>query len=173
MSSDGLLNEPVLVLNVNFEPLHVCTTKRALALILSGKAEIIVNGRGTIKSSHSEFEIPSVVRLSYSIKRPRLKVVLSKREILRRDNFTCQYCGRKTRTLTLDHVIPRHQGGANTWLNLVTACPPCNRHKGGSRLEDVNMKLHRLPFEPRPTASYIFGRHLEQHQEWSQFIEGW
>ncbi len=173
MSSDGLLNEPVLILNANFEPIHVCPTKRALALIFSGRAEIILNGRGTIKTIQAEFEIPSVVRLSQLVKRPRPKVTLSKREILRRDNYTCQYCGRKTRTLTLDHIIPRHLGGQHTWQNLVTACPSCNRNKGGNRLEDVGMKLRYQPYEPSPTATYIFGRHLEQRQEWAQFIEGW
>lgn len=173
MSKNGLLNEPVLLLNVNFEPLHVCNIKRALALIFSGKAKVILNGRGKIHSSSAEFEIPSVIKLSYMVRRPRARVTLSKREILRRDNYTCQYCGRKTHALTIDHVVPRHQGGGHTWLNLVAACPQCNRRKGGKTPEKANMQLRRPPFEPRPTARYLFGRHLEQRQEWEQFIEGW
>jgi len=84
MSSNGLLQEPVLILNVTFEPIHVCSTKRALALVLSGKAEIVINGRGTIRSAASEFEIPSVIKLSHMIRRPRPRIALSKREILRR-----------------------------------------------------------------------------------------
>ncbi|MEZ4516790.1 MAG: HNH endonuclease [Chloroflexota bacterium] len=107
------------------------------------------------------------------VKRPRPRISLSKREILRRDNYTCQYCGRKMRTLTLDHIIPRWQGGPHTWTNLVAACSSCNRHKGGKPIAEVNMRLHRMPFEPSPTAAYRFGSHLEQHQEWAQFIEGW
>lgn len=173
MSSDGLLEEPVLILNVTFEPIHVCSTKRALALVLSGKAEIILNGRGMIRTATSEFEIPSVIKLGHMVKRPRPRIALSKREILRRDDYTCQYCGRRMRTLTLDHVVPRRLGGPHTWTNLVAACSSCNRHKGGKRISEVDMMLHRMPFEPSPTAAYRFGSHLEAHQEWAQFIEGW
>jgi 5-methylcytosine-specific restriction endonuclease McrA len=173
MSKNGLLYEPVLTLNANFEPLHVCSTRRALMLVYTGKADIILNGRGKIHTSSAEFEIPSVIKLGYMIKRPRPRVALSKREILRRDNFTCQYCGRKTHALTLDHVIPRHQGGQHCWENLVAACAACNRRKGGQTPEKANMPLLKLPGEPKPSAIYRFGRHLEQRQEWVQFVEGW
>lgn len=173
MSSDGLLQEPVLILNVTYEPMHVCSTKRALALVLSGKAEIVINGRGTIRSAASEFEIPSVIKLSYMVRRPRPRIVLSKREILRRDDYTCQYCGRKMRTLTLDHVVPRRQGGGHSWENLVAACSPCNRRKGGKLAAEADMSLSRAPFEPNASAAYRFGSHLEQRKEWAQFIEGW
>lgn len=173
MSENGILSKPVLILNVNFEPLHVCNTKRALALIISGKAEIVLNGRGFIHSSSMVFEAPSVIRLGYLVRRPRPRVALSKREVLRRDNYTCQYCGHKTRFLTIDHVIPRRQSGTHTWKNLVAACPPCNRRKGGKRPEEAHMSLVRQPFEPKPTAMYRFGRHLREHDDWMQFIEGW
>lgn len=173
MSKNGVLHEPVLTLNANFEPLHVCNTKRALALVLLGKAEIVLNGRGTIRSSSAEFEIPSVIRLSYMVKRPRPRLPLSKREILRRDNYTCQYCGRRPRILTIDHVIPRHQGGLHSWENLVAACMACNRRKGGNTPEKANMPLRQQPSEPKPLAINRFGRHLEYRQEWVQFVEGW
>jgi 5-methylcytosine-specific restriction endonuclease McrA len=173
MGKNGILSEPVLTLNVNFEPLHVCNTKRALALIISGKAEIVLNGRGFIRSSSAVFEAPSVIKLGFMVKRPRPRIALSKREILRRDNYTCQYCGQKTRFLTIDHIVPRRQQGNHTWYNLVAACPPCNRRKGGKRPEEANMQLVRQPFEPRPTAHYRFGRHLREHEDWIQFIKGW
>lgn len=173
MSRNGVLHEPVLILNVTYEPMHVCSTKRALALVLSGKAEIVVNGRGTVHSATSEFDIPSVIKLSYMVRRPRPRIALSKREILRRDDYTCQYCGRKMRTLTLDHVIPRRVGGAHTWENLVAACPSCNRRKGGYLPLEANMIPRRPPFEPSSSAAYRFGGHIEQRQEWAQFIEGW
>ncbi len=173
MGKNGLLNGPVLILNVNFEPLNVCNTKRALSLVLAGKAETILNGRGVIHSCTAEFEIPSVIRLSHMIKRPRLRVALSKREILRRDDFTCQYCGRKMSHLTLDHVIPRHRGGPHTWQNLVAACTACNRRKGGKSPGEANMSLRRQPDEPKATAVYRFGNHLQENQEWAQFIDGW
>lgn len=173
MSKEELLHEPVLLLNVNFEPLHVCNTKRALALVLAGKAEILVNGRGYLRSSAAEFEIPSVIKLSAMIKRPRPRISLSKREILRRDNYTCQYCGRKSRHLTIDHVVPRHLGGPHSWDNLVAACPSCNRLKGGKLPDEISMRPYHPPIEPAPTAVYRFGSHLEDHQEWAEFIEGW
>ena len=173
MSRDGLLNEPVLTLNANFEPLNVCNTKRALMLVLSGKAEIIINGRGTIRSANAEFEIPSVIKLGAMIKRPRPRVSLSKKEVLRRDNYTCQYCGSRPHFLTIDHVRPRHLNGPHSWENLVAACVPCNRKKGGKTLDKVNMPLRRPPKEPKPSAMYRFGKHLQNRQEWRQFIEGW
>lgn len=173
MSDKGLLHESVLTLNANFEPLHVCNTKRALMLVLTGKAEIVLNGRGVIRSSNDEFELPSVIRLGHMVKRPRPRIALSKREILRRDEYTCQYCGAKPRFLTIDHVVPRHMGGNHSWENLVAACMPCNRRKGGKTLENANMPLRRVPTEPHSTAVYRFGRHLEKHQEWLQFVEGW
>jgi 5-methylcytosine-specific restriction endonuclease McrA len=173
MNKKHLLHEPVLMLNVNFEPLHVCNTKRAMALVLGGKAEIILNGRGVLRTSHAEFEIPSVIKLSYMIKRPRPRITLSKKEILRRDNYTCQYCGRKSQQLTIDHVIPRHRGGLYSWENLVAACPPCNRNKGGKMLDEFNMSLNHPPREPSSSAAYRFGSQLSHHQEWARFIEGW
>jgi 5-methylcytosine-specific restriction endonuclease McrA len=173
MSSNVVLHEPVLILNVTFEPMHVCSTKRALALVFSGKAEIVINGRGTIRSAASEFEIPSVIKLGYMVRRPRPRIALSKREILRRDDYTCQYCGRKMRTLTLDHVVPRRQGGTHSWENLVAACSPCNRRKGGKQPAEADMSLQRTPYEPSATALYRFGGLVEQRQEWAQFIEGW
>jgi 5-methylcytosine-specific restriction endonuclease McrA len=167
------LNEPVLILNVNYEPLHVCTIKRALSLVFAGKAEILLNGRGYIRTCAERFEIPSVIKLAYMVKRPRPRISLSKREVLRRDNYTCQYCGRRMTHLTIDHVVPRHVGGRHSWQNLVAACAPCNRRKGGQTPEQANMMLRRRPGEPSASAVYLFGGHLDRHSEWRQFIEGW
>lgn len=173
MGKDGIYNKPVLVLNATFEPLNVCNIKRALGLVLSGKAEIIVNGRGHIYTKAASYELPSVIRLSYMVKRPHPHIALSKREILHRDNYTCQYCGKKTHTLTIDHVIPRYRNGPHTWENLVAACPVCNHRKGSKTPEEANMKLRRKPYEPTASAQYRFGHHLNNHQEWEQFIVGW
>jgi 5-methylcytosine-specific restriction endonuclease McrA len=167
------MNRPVLLLNANYEPLHVCTTKRAMGLLMVGKAEIILNGRGVIHTPSTTVIRPSVIRLSYMIQRPRPRVKLNKREILRRDMYTCQYCGRQSRNLTLDHVVPRRLGGTHCWENLVAACPACNRRKGGRTLSEAHMKLLHQPFEPAPTASYLFGRHLQTNRHWRRFVEGW
>ena len=167
------MHEPVLVLNANFEPIHVCSTRRAVGLILAGKAGLIANGRGFIHTISQHIPRPSVIRLETQIHRPRPHVKLSRREIFRRDNYTCQYCGRRDLNLTVDHVIPRHLGGAHIWTNLVTACSPCNHHKGGRKVDEAHMHLMHIPKEPPSNAAYIFGRHLVDNGEWAPYISGW
>ncbi len=173
MGVEGLINQPVLVLNATFEPLNVCNIKRALGLVFSGKAEIVLNGRGYIQTSTADYELPSVIRLGHMVKRPHPRIPLSKREIFHRDDYTCQYCGKKGRALTIDHVIPRYRGGPHTWQNLVTACSSCNRHKGGRTPEEANMRLSRLPTEPSASAYYRFGHFLSMREEWEPYITGW
>jgi 5-methylcytosine-specific restriction endonuclease McrA len=167
------MNEPVLVLNANFEPINVCNTRRAVSLILSGKAGMVMNGRGTIQTVKINLPRPSVIRLEQMIHRPRLQVKLTRREVFRRDNYTCQYCGRLIGDLTVDHVLPKHLGGEHIWTNVVAACPACNHRKGGRKLDEVHMKLLHIPKAPPPSAYYIFGRHLDQNSDWEQFIQGW
>lgn len=167
------MDRPVLLLNGNYEPLNVCTTKRAMGLILAEKATVVENGRGFIRTVSRSYERPSVIRLHYVVHRPRPRVRLSKREVLRRDQYRCQYCGRKMGNLTVDHVMPRHRGGEYRWENLVAACPRCNRKKGGRTLQEARMTLLHQPFEPRPTATYLFGNHLKRNEEWIKYIEGW
>lgn len=167
------MDRPVLLLNANYEPIHVCHTKRAMGLLIVGKAKIILNGRGTIRTPSSTFLRPSVIRLSYMVRRPRPRVKLNKKEILRRDNHTCQYCGRRSSYLTIDHVTPRRLNGAHWWDNVVAACPACNHRKGGRTLEEAHMKLLRQPKEPPATAHYLFGRYLVENQEWGDFVKGW
>jgi 5-methylcytosine-specific restriction endonuclease McrA len=167
------MHRPVLLLNANYEPIHVCNTKRAIGLLMMGKAEIILNGRGVIKTPSSAFPRPSVIRLSYMVQRPRPRVKLTKKEILRRDNYTCQYCGRKGGQLTLDHVRPKRLDGTHGWENLVTACPTCNRRKGGRALTESPIQLLSQPYEPPATAQYLFGRYLRENKEWKDFIQGW
>lgn len=167
------MQDPVLVLNANFEPINVCNTHRAIGLILDGKASLVLNGRGEIKTVNHSFPRPSIIRLSRMIKRPRPTVRLTKREVLRRDDYTCQYCGQHVSFLTIDHVIPRRLGGKHTWENLVAACPSCNHRKGGRTLEQVQMRLLRSPTQPPSSAHYLFSRHLGENQEWLPFMEGW
>lgn len=167
------MQEPVLVLNANFEPVNVCDMRRAVGLIMAEKASMVINGRGEIKTIGASFPRPSVIRLQKMINRPRPQLRLSRREVFRRDNHTCQYCGKKTGDLTIDHVIPRHVGGKHTWTNVVAACPACNHRKGGRLLEEANMRLLHPPAEPPSSANYIFGRHLIENAEWRTFLEGW
>lgn len=167
------MEDPVLLLNANFEPLNVCTTRRAIGMVLQGKAELLLNGRGYIRTVREAYPRPSVIRLGYMVRRPRPRVRLSKREIFRRDGHACQYCGSRSSRLTLDHVVPRHRGGRHDWENLVTACPSCNLRKGGRTLQAAQMRLLRQPVEPRPSAEYLYGTHLPDNQEWRQFLVGW
>jgi len=165
--------EPVLVLNANYEPLNVCTTRRAINLVLTGKASLVLNGRGVIRTVSHNYPRPSIIRLYRMIKRPRLHVRLTKREILRRDDFTCQYCGKRSLYLTVDHVIPRRLGGSHSWDNLVAACPPCNHRKGGRTIEQAGMHLLRAPSMPPMSAKYMFAGHLRDNIDWVPFVEGW
>jgi 5-methylcytosine-specific restriction endonuclease McrA len=167
------MNQPVLVLNANYEPLHVCDTRRALGLIIGGKARLVANGRGFVRTVRQSYARPSVIQLQKMIHRPRPTPRLSKKEIFRRDHFICQYCGRQTTQLTVDHIIPRYRGGIHSWQNLVAACPPCNRRKGGRTLEEAHMALRHPPQEPPHSAAYLFGRYLEQDRAWSEYLEGW
>ena len=165
--------ENVLVLNANFEPLNVCDMHRAIGLLLTRRAALVLNGRGYIHTVNAEFPRPSIIRLQQMIHRPHPHVKLTRREIFRRDNYTCQYCGRHTTTLTIDHIIPRHMGGPHTWENVVTACASCNHRKGGRTLVEANMKPLRVPIEPPASAVFIFGRHLTENSEWEPYLQGW
>jgi 5-methylcytosine-specific restriction endonuclease McrA len=167
------MNEPVLVLNANFEPINVCSMRRAIGLILGEKAAMVVNGRGHIRTINLQLPRPSVIRLEYMIHRPRPRVKLTRREVFRRDNYTCQYCGRRDIPLTVDHITPKRLGGKHIWTNVVAACPSCNHRKGGRRLKEVHMNLLHAPKEPPANALYLYGSHLRENGEWEQFIIGW
>ncbi len=163
----------VLVLNQNYEPLNVCNARRALVLLDVGKAEVIEHADGAIRTPAKSFPRPSVIRLVYLIRRPRPRVRLTRREIFIRDGYTCQYCGLKTKDLTLDHVVPRHKGGKHSWDNLVSACRSCNHRKGGKTLAEARMSLRRQPFEPKASSYYLFHQYLDDNVEWQKFIPEW
>lgn len=167
------MNEAVLVLNANFQPINITSTYRAINLVLADKATLVMNGRGYIHSVSQAFPLPSVIRLNRMVKRPRPVVKLTRKEIFRRDNYTCQYCGRQFTNLTIDHVIPKHMGGSTTWQNVVTACSRCNHLKGGLTPEQSGMHPLQTPRIPPSTATYLFGRNLNQNQEWQEFLIGW
>lgn len=167
------MENSVLVLNANFEPLNVCNIQRAMGLILAEKAALVMNGRGIIHTASTTYPIPSVIRLQSMVHAPRPRVNFCKREIFRRDNFTCQYCGKITPLLTIDHVKPRHMGGKHEWTNVVAACPACNHRKGGRTLSESGMALLRPPQPPPANAAYIFARHIKGNEEWLNYLNGW
>lgn len=163
----------VLVLNQNYEPLNVCNARRAFVLVDRGKAEVIEHGEGALRSAYDTFALPSVIRLIYMIRRPRPQMRLTRREVFVRDHYTCQYCGKQTKDLTIDHVMPRHRGGRHTWDNLVSACRACNHRKAGLTPVEAHMKLAKEPARPPSSAYYVFYHYLEAQYEWRKFIPGW
>ena len=148
-SQPASLSRPVLVLNQNYEPLSVCTTRRAVVLVFLGKAEVVerLDGR-LVHATQRAFPIPSVVRLGLYIQRPHKKILLTRRNIIKRDGHRCQYCGQSRTAMTVDHIIPKNQGGADSWENLVSACIYCNNKKGDRTPEEAGMPLRRTPRRP-------------------------
>lgn len=142
------LNKNVLVLNQNYEPIAVCNAKKAVILIYLGKAEIIEHLDGEIRSVSFSMPFPSVVRLQIYIYKPYTPVILSRKNILRRDRYTCQYCGKNTLPQTVDHIIPKNFGGKHTWDNLVCACLRCNNRKGNRTPDQAGIKLLKKPLKP-------------------------
>lgn len=167
------MDEPVLVLNANFQPINITSTYRAMSLVLNEKASLVLNGRGVIRSVSETFPLPSVIRLNRMVKRPHPVVKLTRKEIFRRDHFKCQYCGKVTSDLTIDHVIPRRLGGETQWDNVVSACSRCNHLKGGLTPDQSGMYPIKKPKIPPNTAIYMFGKHLNQNKEWEDFLAGW
>ena len=166
-----MINLPVLVLNQSYEPLNICRVRRAVVLLYEGKAEMLENGSGFIHSATYSFPVPSVIRIERFIKRPRLVRKLTRLEVFHRDHYTCQYCGKETRQLTLDHVIPRSRGGEHIWENVVCACIPCNRRKAGKTPTEARMKLIRHPSPPHAnTLFYIPYHYLQTQHSWQKFL---
>jgi 5-methylcytosine-specific restriction endonuclease McrA len=141
----------VLVLNATYEPINVCTVRRATVLLLKQKAEVIEHGSWTIRSEHTAMPRPMVIRLVTYVKVPRdvHRRKITRRAVFARDGWTCQYCGSRT-NLTVDHVIPRSKGGTSEWENIVASCAPCNRRKGDLLPEKANMIPRRAPRAPHP-----------------------
>ena len=146
--SPSLANR-VLVLNQSYEPISVCSAKKAFLLIFLLKADPVAEREDRVlRSVNATYPYPSVIRLSSYIRVRFKNVELSRRNILRRDNNQCQYCGKITTPLTLDHIIPRSRGGMDTWDNLVTACIRCNNRKGNQTPEEAGIKLAKQPRKP-------------------------
>ena len=164
-----LTRAPVLVLNLNYVPINVCTVRRAIILLGKGKAELLENHRGELRTVSAVIEAPSIIRLVYLVKRPFLPRKLSKKEVFLRDRFTCQYCGNKSQELTLDHVIPRRQNGSHSWNNVVAACARCNLRKAGRTPVEASMKLVKEPRAPDPNP-YLILQNRAILEEWRPYI---
>src|SRR4028118_633120 len=147
----------VLVLNQNYEPLNICGLHRGLVLVYLGKAEVLRFSNETISSPDREYPVPSVLRLRAFVKRPTPQLKMSRKSIMARDDYTCQYCGAKS-NLTIDHIFPRHRGGETTWENLVCCCLRCNNKKGPRTPQEAGMRLPHPPRKPRYVPYISFPR---------------
>ncbi|MCO5250112.1 MAG: HNH endonuclease [Candidatus Kapabacteria bacterium] len=137
------------MLNQSYEPITVCSAKKAFLLIYLLKAELVeVRTNKSIRTINRAFPYPSVIKLVSYIKMPYKRIDLSRKNILKRDNHRCQYCGKKTLDITIDHIIPKSRGGMDTWDNLVAACVRCNNRKGNRTPDEAGMKLLSKPRRP-------------------------
>ena len=164
----------VLVLNASYEPLNVVSVQRAIVLLLKDKAQLVEAAEARWRSERRSVPVPLVIRLLAYVRLPhRWQMPVSRRGILARDQLICQYCGASPgrQALTIDHVVPRSRGGGRSWLNLVTACAPCNRRKGGRLPGEANMRLLREPFAPRILALALVEPGPQQAR-WAKYLRG-
>jgi 5-methylcytosine-specific restriction endonuclease McrA len=168
-----MIHTPCLVLNASFEALCVTSVKRAIKLVMTGKAVVEEPSDRIIHAGRMSFPSPSIIRLLQYRRIQRPRRVTTRRSIMLRDQFCCQYCGLALTPgkLTLDHIIPRARGGTSIWENLVAACSPCNHKKGDRTPEEAGMRLLNRP--GRFTA--VVGRQLLNHQSngdpsWKKYL---
>ncbi|HOL70069.1 MAG TPA: HNH endonuclease [Bryobacteraceae bacterium] len=173
MSGVNGLQKPVLVLNASYEPINICAARRALVLILKGVAAPEEFSNGFLHSARQALRMPSVIRLLEYRRIPHQTRALSRKNILMRDRYTCQYCQRTlpSNELTLDHVIPRSRSGETSWENLVACCHRCNNRKGNRTPEEAGMRLLR---PPRPFTLHT-SRHLmrllgKSDDQWRKYL---
>lgn len=137
------------MLNQSYEPLSVCNVKRAFDMIYLGKADaVLVDEEKQIRSVRRNFPYPVVIRLRKYVHIPYREVILTRKNILRRDSHKCVYCGKSDSSLTIDHIIPRSKGGEDRWENLISACPKCNSKKGDRTPYEAGMPLLFQPYVP-------------------------
>jgi 5-methylcytosine-specific restriction endonuclease McrA len=148
------ISSRVLVLNASYEPINVCTVRRATVLVLKARAEVLEEGEGALHSERLELARPCVIRLIRYVRIPRdvHGRKITRKAVLARDAYTCQYCGHEASGLTVDHVIPRSRGGESSWDNIVASCAPCNRKKGNRLPREVSMHPRKHPRPPGPTV---------------------
>ncbi len=182
------LQRPTLILNRNWQPVNVATVARALVLLWNESARVVdpadyqlytwedwaklkpLDGEPFIQAVKFRLRVPEVLALTGYDRTPQATVTFSRRNVFKRDHFTCQYCGVQpgTEELTVDHVLPRSQGGVSSWTNCVLACVACNKHKADRTPEQAGMKLRRKPV--RPTWKPLYGDHQVRIASWSKFV---
>jgi len=165
-----MLQIPVLLLNQNYEPLTILKVKRAIALVILGKVDTIENEDGKILHAISvTYRVPSVIRLKYFVRIKRKEISLTKKNVIKRDNHQCQYCGRRTGLMTADHIMPKSLGGEESWENLVCACHECNNRKGDHNLKQSGMHLLKQPKRPS-YFTFVLNEFGQPNAKWRPFL---
>lgn len=161
------------MLNSSYEPLNVCSVRRAYVLVFKGRAEVIEQYVQPLRSASDTFARPHVIRLVRYVRVPRsVKRKISRRALFARDGWRCAYCGSNTPRLTLDHVVPRSRGGESVWENVVASCAPCNLHKGDRLLGEVQMELRVSPRAPAPVL-FIRLAIASVPRTWQPYLSGY
>lgn len=183
-----MLERPALILNRNWQPVNVATVARALVLVWNEAARVVDpdnfqlytwadwsriaprEGDAFIQAVRRRLRVPEVIVLAEYDRLPSAAVSFSRRNVFKRDHWTCQYCGMQPggEELTIDHVVPRSQGGTSTWDNCVLSCIDCNHRKADRTPDQAGMKLRKAPV--RPTWKPLYARHAERIESWSKFI---
>jgi len=163
------LNGNVLVLNQDYQPLSVCDVRKSMLLVLLEKAEMLHDlPSKKIRTIRTDFDYPLVIRLRRYARIPYKTIVLSRKNILKRDNNRCLYCGSREK-LTIDHVIPKSRGGDDSWENLVSACTDCNHRKGNRTPREAGMTLLSKPFQPNHII-YLRVFYGNVHESWKPYL---
>ena len=168
-----LAQHRVLVLNSSYEAINICTARRAILLLLAEKADRLENSELEVRSSLMTMPMPEVIRLHRFIKLPYRPIPFCRKNIMLRDNNTCQYCGKRFSIdqLTIDHVIPLSRGGRDTWINVCVACRSCNHKKGNYLLEEIGMNLLSRPHRPKlPSFLHLVRIIGEQRHVWRKYL---
>ncbi|RAU83008.1 HNH endonuclease [Pontibacter arcticus] len=161
--------DKVLILNQDFSAIAVCSVPKAFLLVYLDKAEMVAKSPGNFLHTVSiAYPVPSVIRLQHYVRVPYYGIALSRHNVMRRDHYSCQYCG-TAKNLTLDHLLPRCRGGKTIWQNLVTACSRCNSRKGDRTPEEAGLKLSKAP--RKPSLQSFLQLHVDTHnQDWRSYL---
>lgn len=170
------MNKEVLLLNSSEEVLQVIDWKKAIKLLSKGKAKKPFNYNKTysVKTVNGEYKVPAAIVLVRYVYLPYDDSLPTRRNVFKRDNWTCQYCGvrrKNPKLLTIDHVYPKSKGGGTQWTNLVTACPKCNGKKGNKLLKECGMRLKNKPTKPKRLALQMVGLDESGKELWSRWVD--
>ena len=165
-----------LVLNASYQPINRVSWQEAFRLVFTGRAEIVETYDRVVRSARAAFPVPSIVRFVRMVKSVfRRGIRFNRRNVYLRDKGRCQYCGRRVSLdgFSFEHVIPRAQGGRTSWENIVVACIPCNRKKGGRTPEQARMRLRSKPVRPKHLsgARSSLGWHGGMPSTWRTYLQ--